>query len=237
MAKIRAILFDKDGTLLDFNATWLNFVREIAFHAAGGAGERASELLEAAGFDHVSETFRSGSAVAAGTSADIIAIMYPMAPPEEQRLLTEQADRKAALVGRDSAVPLPGVVEALGRLYAGGFRLGVATNDATSGAEATLLALGMAHMFDAAYGYDAVANPKPAPDVIHAFADTVGISAGELAMVGDNTHDLEAARAAGAGLSVGVLSGNGTRADLEPLADIIIGSVAELPEHLAPGDQ
>ncbi len=237
MAKIRAILFDKDGTLLDFNATWLGFVREIAFHAAGGVEERSRELLDAAGFDHVSGTFRAGSAVAAGTSADIIATMYPLASRQEQRELTEQADRKAAIVGRENAVPLPGVVEVLGRLHAEGYRLGVATNDATSGAEATLLALGMAHMFDAAYGYDAVANPKPAPDVVHAFADTVGINVGELAMVGDNTHDLEAARAAGAGLSIGVLSGTGTKADLEPLADIVIGSVADLPEQIVRRDQ
>ena len=41
-----------------------------------------------------------------------------------------------------------------------GFRLGVATNDSTGGAEKTLLTLGVAQMFDAAYGYDAVANPE-----------------------------------------------------------------------------
>ena len=45
-------------------------------------------------------------------------------------------------------------------------RLGVATNDSTSGAEKTLVTLGVAQLFDAAYGYDAVANPKPAPDTL-----------------------------------------------------------------------
>lgn len=36
------------------------------------------------------------------------------------------------------------------------------------------------------------------------------------------------ARAAGAGLTIGVLTGVGERADLEPLADVVIESVAYL---------
>ena len=35
-------------------------------------------------------------------------------------------------------------------------------------------------------------------------------------------------RAAGVGLVVGVLTGVGARADLEPLADLVIGSVEQL---------
>ena len=57
------------------------------------------------------------------------------------------------------SVPLPGSQEAIASLHRAGFRMAVATNDSTSGAEKTLLALGIAQMFDAAYGYDAVANP------------------------------------------------------------------------------
>ena len=39
--------------------------------------------------------------------------------------------------------------------------------------------------------------------------------------------------AAGAGLAVGVLSGNSTLDDLGPLSDAILGSIAELPQYLA----
>ena len=52
-------------------------------------------------------------------------------------------------------------------------------------------------------------------------------------MVGDNRHDLEMARAGGAGLAVGVLSGTGTREALPPLADVVLDSVADLPAYLA----
>lgn len=233
MPNIRAVLFDKDGTLLDFNATWLEFGREIALEAAGGSRKRSAELLEAAGYDAETENFRAGSAFAAGTTADVMTAFYPAATESDLRHLIADVNRRAALMARERATPLPGIIKAVGELHGAGYRLGMATNDATSGAEETLLAFGIAHFFDAAYGYDAVANPKPAPDVIFAFADTVGIKPSEVAMVGDNAHDLETARAAGAGLAIGVLTGNSTHGDLAGLADTVLRSVTDLPAFLA----
>jgi phosphoglycolate phosphatase len=52
-------------------------------------------------------------------------------------------------------------------------------------------------------------------------------------MVGDNRHDLEMARAGGAGLAIGVLSGTGTLETLAPIADVVLDSVADLPGFLA----
>ena len=147
--------------------------------------------------------------------------------------MTVYFDTFTAEQGALQSVPLPGSQDAVAALHRAGFRLGVATNDSTGGAEKTLLALGVAQMFTAAYGYDAVANPKPAPDAIHAFCDLTGLRPFEIAMVGDNRHDLEMARAGGAGLAIGVLSGTGTRDTLSPLADMILDSIADLPGYLA----
>ena len=130
-------------------------------------------------------------------------------------------------------VALPGCRSALSTLHVAGYRMGVATNDSTGGAERALLALGVAQMFEAAYGYDAVANPKPAPDTVHAFCDLTGLKPSQLAMVGDNRHDLQMARAGGVGLAVGVLSGTGTFESLSPLADAVLDSIADLPDFLA----
>jgi phosphoglycolate phosphatase len=62
--------------------------------------------------------------------------------------------------------------------------------------------------------------------VLHLCA-TVGLAPRRTAVVGDSPADLRMARAAGAGLTVGVLTGVGGRADLEPLADLLIGSVEQ----------
>jgi phosphoglycolate phosphatase len=138
-----------------------------------------------------------------------------------------------SMQGSAMAVALPGIVETLGLLHGKSYRLGVATNDSTTGAEKTLLTLGVAQLFDAAYGYDAVANPKPAPDTIIAFSDLTGLKPSAIAMVGDSRHDLEMARVGGCGLAIGVLSGTGTRESLSQVADVILESVADLPEFLS----
>lgn len=232
LADIRGILFDKDGTLVDFQATWFAIGDLLALKAAGGDRARADDLLARAGYDFANRRFKADSVFAAGTNADIVALWYPDLEPGLRAAMTIDFDRFTAEEGARQSVPLPGAIKAISRLHAGGLRLGVATNDSTGGAEKALAALGIAQMFEAAYGYDAVANPKPAPDTVHAFCDLTGLRPAQLAMVGDNRHDLEMARSAGAGLAVGVLSGTGTRETLA-IADVLLDSIADLPDLLA----
>ncbi|MEO1160664.1 MAG: HAD family hydrolase, partial [Pseudomonadota bacterium] len=111
--------------------------------------------------------------------------------------------------------------------------LGVATNDAAASAHATVSAFGLADMFDLVLGYDSVANPKPAGDPLLAFAGHTGIEPHRVMMVGDNAHDMQCGRAGGAGLCVGVLSGNSTREQLVPLADHVIDDISHLRALLA----
>ncbi|MCO5146204.1 MAG: HAD family hydrolase [Aquamicrobium sp.] len=233
MTDIRGILFDKDGTLIDFNATWFAAADAMALVAAAGERALADELLDVAGYDFSIRRFRPDSVLAAGTNADLMALWYPRHAEAERRALLDEFDRMTASGGLAEPVALPGCQVALSALHSAGYRLGVATNDSTGGAERTLLSLGVAQMFEAAYGYDAVANPKPAPDTIHAFCDLTGLKPAQLAMVGDNRHDLEMARAGGAGLAVAVLSGTGTLESLAPLADVVLDSIVDLPAYLA----
>ena len=58
-------------------------------------------------------------------------------------------------------------------------------------------------------------------------------------MVGDSTHDLSAGRAAGM-RTVGVLTGVAQAEVLEPFADVILPSIADLPawlDSLSPDQQ
>lgn len=232
---IKGILFDKDGTLIDFQATWHAIGDHMALKAAGGDRDEADRLMAVAGYDREAGRFRADSVFAAGTNAELVDLWYPDANDTQRSTMVHHFDAFTAVEAAAQSVPLAGSLEALARLHRSGFRLGVATNDSTAGAERTLLALGVAQMFEAAYGYDAVAAPKPAPETVYAFSDLTGLKPQEIAMVGDNRHDLEMARAAGAGLAVAVLSGTGTRESLTPLADVVLDSIADLPAFLASG--
>ncbi|AID34224.1 HAD family hydrolase [Mesorhizobium sp. SEMIA 3007] len=233
MADIKGILFDKDGTLVDFNATWLGVADFMAMDAADGDRWKADRLLAAAGFDFASRRFKPDSIFASGTNMDVVELWFPRLSDEDQMLAVARFNEITSVQGSAMAVALPGIVDTLAVLHKRSYRLGVATNDSTSGAEKTLVTLGVAQLFDAAYGYDAVANPKPAPDTIQAFCDLTGLKPAEIAMVGDNRHDLEMARAGGCGLAVGVLSGTGTRESLAGIADVVLDSVADLPDFLS----
>ena len=233
LSSIRGILFDKDGTLIDFNQTWFGVVMALARQASGGDETIARALAERGGYDWQQQRFRSGSAVAAGTNADIVDLFYPGLLDQDRMVKVADFNAFTTVEGGRRAVAIKGLRHTLEQLSTIGFVLGIATNDSEAGAHATAAALGLAALFHAVIGYDSVARPKPWPDQLHLFAIRSGLDPAAIAMVGDNTHDLEMAHAAGAGLAIGVLSGNSTRDELAGLADIIVDSIADLPELFA----
>ncbi len=231
---IRAVLFDKDGTLIDFDRTWFSISWQLAQRSAQGDEVLARSLLDAGGYDWLTERFRANSVIAAGTVEDIVSLWHPGLAGPQLRELIEEYDAYCVAEGARSAVAIEAVHETLTTLRGVGYRLGIATNDSEAGAHATARALGIDGLFDVMIGYDTAARPKPFPDPLLYFAETLGLSPHEIAMVGDNLHDLETAHAAGAGLAVGVLSGNSPREALEPHADLVLDSVAGLPVILKP---
>jgi phosphoglycolate phosphatase len=234
LPRIKGILFDKDGTLVDFDRTWFSIGDMLALEAAGGDRTKADRLMVQAGYDFKIRRFIPDSVFAAGTNADVVAAWYPDLEPTLRQALVLRFNGITATNGAAKAVAIAGVREALATLHQSGYRMGVATNDSTAGAQQTILMLGIASMFEAAYGYDAVARPKPAADTVEAFCDLTGLLPSEIAMIGDNGHDIEMAHNAGCGLSIGVLSGTGTRETfVRARADVVLDSVAELPAFLA----
>jgi len=228
---IKAVLFDKDGTLLDFDATWARPQEVAADWAADGDRLIAERLLLAGGMDPVSRKTAAGSLFAAGNAEEIARAFIDAGAPRDLASLTARLDAIFA-DGMKTAVVLPGLSAAVARLGGAGFALGVASSDSEASIRLFLDHAGLNTHMRFAAGYDSGHGPKPEPGMVHAFADALQLPVSSIAMVGDNTHDLEMARAAGAGIAVGVLSGNGTRADLEPLADVILDSVADLPDYL-----
>lgn len=230
---IRAVLFDKDGTLVDFNRTWFRVCMELAQIAAAGDAGKACHMMESAGYDFAAGRFRADSVIGAGTVEELVDLWHPGIPVDERRRLIQDYDAFWVAQGSCRPIALEGLDESLKALAEQGYLLGIATNDSEAGARGTADALGITGMFCSLLGFDSVARAKPHPDMLLHFARAHGIEPCQVAMVGDNRHDLEMARAAGAGLAIGVLSGTGTQHTLAPFADVVLASISELPTYLA----
>ncbi len=230
---IKGVLFDKDGTLIDVTGTWVPAYRQLLTEVFADRGPDDIEaMFVAAGYDPATGAFRAGSVLAQGTTRDIIDVWWPgldVAGVAQKMRLLDIDYRYLGARHLKALMPLRPVLE---DLHAMQLRLGVATNDTAASAVLHMRALDAADLFDIILGADSVARPKPSGDMIHAFAEAIGIKASEVAMVGDNPHDMETAHDAGAGLAIGVLSGNSAHDHLAPLADHVIDSIAELPELL-----
>jgi phosphoglycolate phosphatase len=229
---MRGLLFDKDGTLIDFEASWGPAYRELSLHFCNGDMAGASAMLTAGGMDPSTGKVRSGSVLAAGNARDIAEFWFPSLFGAELRRMVDRIDQAFYENAVRCSVALPGVSEALARLGKLGWSMGVATSDGTAGTRAALAALGLDRHLAHVFGYDAVERPKPAPDIVYAFAAAIGAEPAEIAVIGDNRHDLEMARSAGAGAAIGVLSGTSRAEDLAPFADILLDSVCDLPACL-----
>jgi phosphoglycolate phosphatase len=230
MMVIKAVLFDKDGTLIDSNGTWVPFYKSILKSERGLSPEAVESKMVAAGFDPVSKTFIAGSILAGGTTRQLVELWWEHETEENHAVLTKRFNSDFAPLALRHLTPLMELIPVFDALKALNLKLGVATNDGEVSALGHMRALKVEHYFDAIIGADSVDVPKPSGQMVQLFADKTGLSPHEIAMVGDNTHDLEEARNGGAGLAIGVLTGNGAREDLQHHADHVVDSIADLPQ-------
>ncbi len=228
---MRAILFDKDGTLVDYWRTWLPINRKVALYAAQGDEALAAELLRLGGQDPDTGRVEPGSALAAGSIAEIAAAFAEHPALDVPRDFEAGIDRIFAEGGAHHSELVPQGRETLVALKARGFLLGLATNDSASGLVASLAAHDVLPLFDFAAGCDSGFGAKPGPGMLRAFSVASGHPPSAIAVVGDAVHDLAMGRAGGAGLNIGVLSGTSGRDDLADLADLLLDSIADMAAH------
>ncbi|MCB1332107.1 MAG: HAD family hydrolase [Roseivivax sp.] len=226
---ITAILFDKDGTLFDFRATWDVWAGGVLRALAAGDQGRLAALAGSIRYDVDSGQFAPDSPVIAGTNHEVAMRLLPHLAGWAQPELEQYLSASAARAPLAPAVPLRPLME---QLIAMGLRLGVMTNDSEIGARAHLHSAAVLDLFDFVAGADSGFGAKPSPAPLLAFAEAVGAVPNQTVMVGDSTHDLKAGRAAQM-MTVGVLTGLARGDELAPLADAVLPHIGHLPSWLA----
>jgi phosphoglycolate phosphatase len=215
--KRKFVVFDLDGTLVDS-------LPDIAAALNGALAEIGAAPLSLGTVRGMvgdgSPTLVARALAATGIAAD------------------RTADRLARFVALYEAAPIartvvyPGVRETLAALAATGWRMGICTNKLQAATLAVLRGLRLQDYFAAVVGGDAAPARKPDPRHLLAVLKALGGDAAAAVMVGDNEHDIAAARGAGA-RSVLVNYGYARISLADIPADRRIDGFDELPAALA----
>lgn len=207
--RFELIVFDWDGTIVDSTS----MIARCIQNSAQDLGLPIPSLERAS---HV---------IGLGL-ADALARAVPELPPARVEEFTLRY-RHHYLAGEGAIEPFDGVRELLAELSGSGVKLAVATGKNRRGLDRAFGATGLGVRFDASRCADET-HPKPHPAMLQELGAELDVAARAMLMIGDTSHDLEMAQAAGA-TSVGVSYGAHPRDQLERLAPAaLVNSIAEL---------
>ncbi|AZN39254.1 HAD family hydrolase [Paenibacillus albus] len=241
---IKAILFDKDGTLIDFIYTWGKWSEHMLAEFENQLKARelppiSADIASLWGTSHEGDAIvdydRNGP-LAMGTIEDLTAILawqgYLAGMSWAEAKLAVQQCRQHAdqqLEASRASKALPGVIEFLTKCRELGLKLAVVTADETAPAVKHLKWLGLDSYFDAIIGTDRVERGKPFPDMAELACRELDIQPSEAAVIGDTNGDMRMAGFAGAAVAIGIApEGGAAAASKLPDANAIIVSYEEL---------
>lgn len=230
MTSVRAVLFDKDGTLFDFYRTWGPVTEAAALAIADGDAQKAQYILVNSGKDPETGRYRPGSPIASGSNQEIAQLWADLlGRGDSVGAIYLQMETMFLENQQKGAVPVLDLPDFFRRLRGRGFKLGIATMDSEKGALAAMDRYQARDCLDFICGFDTGHGVKPGGGMVQAFAREMGVAPAEVAVVGDSPHDIEMAHAGGAGRAIGVLTGVSPRdALLACGAHVVIDSIAEL---------
>ncbi len=222
------ILFDKDGTLVDYDKTWYPLNLEAARIAGSGDPELQQKILIDCGSDPETGRTLGDSVFAAASTREIAERMISIGSEFETEELTRALDLLYSEGARNS-VSICDLSTLMESLRVRGYRLGIASSDNENSISTTVKVHEIDELIDFIAGYDSGHGIKPGPGMVNGFCRKIGCSPSQVIVVGDNRHDIEMGRSAGVGATIGVLSGTGSQETLGNVADYILESVSELP--------
>lgn len=232
MDRLKGLLFDKDGTLIDFNQSWLPPMKAAANLVANHAGqpELATQLLIEGGYLPEQDSWAKDSIIAFETSDSMLKAWANRTSPALIESITPQI-QQIVLDALQKAVPVVENIKPLFAKLASCYSLGVASMDDEINVNRTLCSLDLLDNIVFYCGADSGFGHKPEAGMVEAFCAHTEFSASDVAVVGDSLHDLKMARAAGA-IAIGVLSGASSERTLASYADYLFPDIAALYEHL-----
>ena len=214
--RYEAIIFDKDGTLLDVEKTWTQAIAAGLIQATQDTDTRGT-LAQIMGFDLGQLCLLPDAAIMTLSNAQIAELAHPLV--DGWAFINSVNERVLHTI-----TPMHDADSTITALLDLGIALAVVTNDGEQSTRQQLAVLGWEGRFDPIYGYDSGHGWKPEPEVVIAAMRALGSDPEVTLMVGDSAPDLIAARSAGiTSVLVGDHPHNAHLADvcIENLSDLL----------------
>lgn len=230
----QAIVFDKDGTLIDFDAMWGSWTLQLAdrFQASNGLDIRQA-LCECYGYDIARRKILPDGKLTCTPMWQLRELMIEAVASFGLSAIESSCAVAEAWHVPDPvtlARPFTDIQKLFTNIHRLGIKIALATTDDRGPTRAMLEAFGVKDLITTMVCSDDGIQAKPAPDMVTTLCQRMNVHPGDVIVVGDTVADLQMARAAGAGYVIGVLSGVGSLANLTPLADILIDTIDTLQE-------
>ncbi len=205
---IKGILFDKDGTLIDFNTTQHHILSTVLLDLRENysiSEEVFSSIEKALGY--MPEKLSPDSLLQHSTTTKIVEAMInaeTCCTARSKDALLPNASELFELYNDHAtkeSVPyvlLPGVKDLFDYLGSKNYELGIATADTYEATVAGLGKTGLSTFFDYLGTDNSAKEPKPSPFMADTFCKQTNISKDELLIVGDSENDMLFAENAGA---------------------------------------
>lgn len=233
---VDAILFDKDGTLLDLNGLWSGWLSalcdilvaepmldveldKVAIYSALGVANPAD------GLDAVIDP---RGPLAIGSMDDVLSIMAQTLYQQHQvgwndavRWVQHARSTTDARLDWEALVkPVRGVQSFVAAAHAARIPMGVVTSDEHKSAAHHLACLGIEKAVSVVIGHDDVTQGKPFPEMIFNACKALGVLPERTLLFGDSNGDMQMARTAALVAGIG-LAAPGWRAHLTAADQVI----------------
>lgn len=234
--RTKAIIFDKDGTLMDFDSFWVtvthNVIEELK-EEMGIMDVPKEEIWKALGVENGVSNING--ILCHGTYKQMGVIMHNVLKRYGCKFsvahLTEcMVDSYHRNYDKGIIKPTcDNIYEVLCRLKCYGVKLVVVTTDDLFGTKKCLQVLGIEKLIDEIYTDDGHFPPKPNPHCIFEILKKNGLSKSEVVMVGDTLTDITFAKNGGI-KAIGVAKNGVNRKILENQTDNVISDISHIFE-------
>ena len=225
---IKAILFDKDGTIFHFNDTWGPWFYDILNELSEGNKKKLNQLSISLKFDLEKKVFKIDSPFIAGTGGETTSKIVSLFPDlKESELIEWLSVRSRDVLGK----PIDNLHSTLNQIKKMKITMGIATNDTQAGALHQLEKNNIKQFFKYIYGSDSGYGFKPNTGMQEEFLRVTNLHPKNVIMVGDSIADIISGNNIGM-ISIGVLTGPLKREHLQKNADFVLDSISELPKFI-----